>query len=118
MNQKQHNQKTALEKAIFRLRCPHHNKRRLFVSSRKLYDLLSPKMTYEEFATSIYWMPIRMEVDYHYSEKSGCYNLSISAVQAVLVSYNSPKGWELFNELSDLIHNGFSVIFNQEKSNE
>ena len=116
MNQKQHNQKTALEKAIFRLRCPYHNKRRLFISSRKLYDLLCPKMSYEEFATSIYWMPIRMEVDYHYSEKSGSYNLSISAVQAVLVSYNSPKGWELFNELSDLIQNGFSVILEKEKN--
>lgn len=113
---KQHNeQKTALEKAIFRLRCPYHNKRRLFINSRKLYVLLEPKFSYDEFVNMIYWSPLRLDVDYHYSYKFQCYNLSISAVQAILVIYGTNESWQLFNELSDLIHNGFSVILEKEK---
>lgn len=110
--------KTELEKAIFRKRCPHHQKRRLFINSRKLFKLLDINLPYDEFASMIYWTPLRLEVDYHYSEQYQCYNLNISAVQAILVIVGTQQSWELFHELSDIIQNGFSTIFNEEKSHE
>ncbi|WLF84507.1 hypothetical protein [Moraxella sp. ZY210820] len=110
--------KTELEKAIFRKRCPYHQKRRLFINSRKLFKLLSLNLSYDEFASMIYFSNLRTNVDYHYSPTHGCYNLSISAVQAILVIVGTQKAWQLFNELSDIIQNGFSIIFKEEKSHE
>lgn len=110
--------KTELEKAIFRKRCPYHQKRRLFINSHKLYDMIDTNLSYDDFASMIYFSNLRTNVDYHYSLSHGCYNLSISAVQAILVIIGTQKAWQLFNELSDIIQNGFSVILSKEKSYE
>lgn len=110
--------KTELEKAIFRKRCPYHHKRRLFINSRKLYQLISPELSYKNFVNEILWSPLRAEKDYHYCEQYDAYNCSISAVQAILVLCGNKKAWQIFNELSDIIQNGFSVIFEKEQSYE
>lgn len=110
--------KTALEKSIFRKRCPFHAKRRLFINSRNLYKLINPDMSYKNFANEILWSPLRANQDYHFCEQYDAYNLSISAVQAILILCGTKKAWQIFNELSDIIQNGFSVILEKEQSYE
>ena len=100
-----------ISKIILRVKNPHNNKRQFFVSSKKLYNLINPDVSYKTFIeTNITWSKLRENTDYHYNQQFESYNLSISAVQAILILENTEKGWSLFNELSDLINNGFSTI--------
>lgn len=98
---------------IIKVQNPTNHKRQYFVSSRKLYRLLSPGVSYKTFVeTNIIWSRLRENIDYHYNERFEAYNLSISSVQAILILENTEMSWQLFNELSDLISNGFSTITN------
>lgn len=100
-----------ISKIILRVKNPQTNKRQFFVSSKKLYNLINPNVSYKTFIeTNITWSKLREEIDYHYNQSFNCYNLSISAVQAILILENTEKSWSFFNELSDLINNGFSTI--------
>lgn len=100
-----------ISKIILRVKTPKNNKRQLFVSSRKLYNLISPNVSYKTFVeTNIPWSKLRENIDYHYNQQFDSYNLSICVVQAILVLENSDQSWTLFNELSDHIANGFSAI--------
>lgn len=100
-----------ISKIILRVKNPQNNKRQLFVSSRKLYNLISPNVSYKTFVeTNITWSKLRENIDYHYNQQFDSYNLNICAVQAILVLENSDQSWTLFNELSDLINCGFSTI--------
>lgn len=98
---------------IIKVQNPANHKRQYFVSSRKLYRLLSPGVSYKTFVeTNIIWSRLRENIDYHYNERFEAYNLSISSVQAILILENTEMSWQIFNELSDLISNGFSTITN------
>jgi len=100
-----------ISKIILRVKNPQNNKRQLFVSSRKLYNLINSDVTYKTFVeTNITWSKLRENIDYHYNQQFDSYNLSICAVQAILILENSEQSWTIFNELSDLINNGFSTI--------
>ncbi len=100
-----------ISKIILRVKNPQTNKRQFFVSSKKLYNLINPNVSYKTFIeTNITWSKLRADIDYHYNQPFDCYNLSISAVQAILILENTEKSWSLFNELSDLINSGFSTI--------
>lgn len=100
-----------IEKIIFRIKNPYNNKRQFFVSSKKLYNRINSNVSYKTFVeTNIIWSKLRENIDYHYNQQFESYNLSISAVQAILILENSEQSWALFNELSDLINNGFSTI--------
>ncbi|AMW79767.1 hypothetical protein AMD27_13245 [Acinetobacter sp. TGL-Y2] len=100
-----------ISKIILRVKNPHNNKRQLFVSSKKLYNLINPDVSYKTFIeTNVTWSKLRAKIDYHYNQQFDCYNLSISAVQAILILENTERSWSLFNELSDLINIGFSTI--------
>jgi|GEM_PF-2568667 len=96
---------------ILRVKNPQNNKRQLFVSSRKLYNLISPNVSYKTFVeTNITWSKLRENIDYHYNQQFDSYNLSISSVQATLILENTEQSWKYFNELSDLITSCFSTI--------
>lgn len=96
---------------IIKVQNPANNKRQYFVSSKKLYRLLSPSLSYKTFVeTNISWSRLRENIDYHYNQRFETYNLSISSVQAILILENSETSWKFFNELSDLINSGFSTI--------
>lgn len=100
-----------ISKIILRVKNPQNNKRQLFISSRKLYNLISPNVSYKTFVeTNITWSKLRENIYYHYNQQFDSYNLSICAVQAILVLENSDQSWALFNELSHLINSGFSTI--------
>lgn len=102
-----------IAKIIIKVQNPANHKRQYFVSSKKLYRLLSPSLSYKTFVeTNITWSRLRENIDYHYNERFETYNLSISSVQAILILENSEISWQIFNELSDLISNGFSAIIN------
>lgn len=99
-----------ISKIILRVKNPQNNKRQLFVSSRKIYNLISPNDSYKTFVeTNIAWSKLRENIDYHYTQQFDSYNLSISSVQAILILENTEQSWKYFNELSDLIANGFSA---------
>lgn len=99
-----------ISKIILRVKNPQTNKRQFFVSSKKLYNLINPDVSYKTFIeTNITWSKLRAEFDYHYNQSFDCFNLSISAVQAILILENTEQSWKYFNELSDLIANGFSA---------
>lgn len=75
--------------------------------------IFSPESSYKTFIeTNIVWSRLRENIDYHYNERFETYNLSISSVQAILILENNEKSWQFFNELSDLINNGFTAIIN------
>ncbi|ENW82681.1 hypothetical protein F909_00952 [Acinetobacter sp. ANC 3929] len=100
----------SIEKLIMRVQNPQKNKRQLFVSTRKLHRLIESNLSYKTFIeTNISWSRLRENIDYHLNKNYDTYNLSISAVQAILVTENTEQSWRLFNELSDLINNGFNL---------
>ncbi|MDV2469812.1 hypothetical protein QR674_12560 [Acinetobacter chinensis] len=100
-----------IEKLIIRLQDPATKKRKLFVSSKQLYRLMQTDVSYKTFVeTSISWSRLRENIDYHFNEQHDTYNLSICAVQAILILENSDKSWQIFNELTDLINNGFNRL--------
>jgi len=97
-----------IEKHIKRLQEPSTRKRKFFISSRSLYRILNTDVSYKTFVeTSITWSRLRENIDYHFNEQYDTYNLSICAVQAILIMENTVRSWELFNNLSDHINNGF-----------
>ncbi len=97
-----------IEKLIIRIQNPVSKKRQFFVSSRQLYRAITPDVSYKTFVeTNIVWSRLRDNIDYHYNEQYQTYNLSISAVQAILILENTDISWALFNNLSDHINNGF-----------
>ena len=98
-----------IEKHIIRVQEPHSKKRKFFISSKQLYRLLQTDISYKTFVeTKTVWSRLRENIDYHFNEQHDTYNLSICAVQAILVLENTEKSWQLFNELTDLINNGFN----------
>ncbi|NIE97459.1 hypothetical protein F3J02_13390 [Acinetobacter sp. Tr-809] len=98
-----------IEKIIVRVQNQKTRKRQLFVSSRKLHRLIQSNHSYKTFIeTNIIWSRLRENIDYHFNKNYDTYNLSICAVQAILVMENTELSWRLFNELSDLINNGFN----------
>lgn len=100
-------------KLLMRLKDPTTNKKRLFIGSRNLYDLLDSNVSYKTFLeTNILWSRLRENIDYHYYKRLDTYNLSISAVQAILILENTEKSWQLFNEMTDLINAGFTPFLN------
>lgn len=97
-----------IEKLIIRVQNPTNNKRQFFVSSKKLYSAMKCDVSYKTFVeTNISWSKLRKNIDYHYNEQHQVYNLSICAVQAILIMENSDESWSLFNMLTDHINNGF-----------
>lgn len=101
----------SIEKIIMRVQNPQTKKRQLFVSSKKLHQILQCDITYKTFVeTNVIWSRLREENDYHFNKTFDTYNLSISAVQAILIMENTEQSWALFNELSDLINSGFPTI--------
>lgn len=98
-----------IEKHIIRVQEPHSKKRKFFISSKDLYRLLQTDVSYKTFVeTNIVWSRLRENIDYNFNSQHDTYNLSISAVQAILVLENTEKSWQFFNELTDLINNGFN----------
>ena len=98
-----------IEKHIIRVQEPHSKKRKFFISSKHLYRLLQMDISYKTFVeTNIVWSRLRENIDYHFNEQHATYNLSICAVQAILILENTEKSWQFFNELTDLINNGFN----------
>jgi hypothetical protein len=98
-----------IEKHIIRVQEPHSKKRKFFISSKHLYRLLQIDISYKTFVeTNIVWSRLRENIDYHFNEQHATYNLSICAVQAILILENTEKSWQFFNELTDLINNGFN----------
>lgn len=103
-----------IKKIIVRIQNPLTKKRQLFVSSKELYKLLNCDVSYKTFLeVNILWSKLRENVDYHYNARLDTYNLSISAVQAILILENSDQSWTFFNELSDLISVGFTPLLKQ-----
>lgn len=99
-----------IEKLIMRVQNPQTNKRQLFVSAKKLHRILECDVSYKTFIeTNIIWSRLRENIDYHFNQNHDTYNLSISAVQAILIMENTEISWRLFNELTDLINNGFNL---------
>ena len=97
-----------IEKHIIRIQEPHTKKRKFFIGSKDLYRLLQPNVSYKTFVeTNIVWSRLRENIDYHFNEQHDTYNLSICAVQAILIMENTDKSWTLFNSLTDHINNGF-----------
>ena len=100
-----------IEKYIIRIQEPCSKKRKFFISSKNLYRILQTDVSYKTFVeTNITWSKLRENIDYHYNTAHDTYNLSISAVQAVLILENTEKSWMLFNQLSDLINIGFFFL--------
>lgn len=98
-----------IEKHIIRVQELHTKKRKFFISSKDLYRLIQPGVSYKTFVeTNITWSRLRENIDYHFNEQHDTYNLSICAVQAILILENTEKSWQFFNELTDLINNGFN----------
>lgn len=98
-----------IEKHIIRVQEPYSKKRKFFINSKDLYRLLQTDISYKTFVeTKIVWSRLRENIDYHFNEQHDTYNLSICAVQAILVLENTEKSWQFFNELTDLINNGFN----------
>ena len=98
-----------IEKHIIRIQEPHTKKRKFFIGSKDLYRQLQPNVSYKTFVeTNITWSRLRENIDYHFNEQRDTYNLSICAVQAILILENTEKSWQFFNELTDLINNGFN----------
>ncbi len=96
---------------IIKIQNPATQKRQFFITSKKLYNLINPDVSYKTFVeTNITWSKLRENIDYHYNTAHDTYNLSISAVQAVLILENTEKSWMLFNQLSDLINMGFAPL--------
>ncbi|ATU46290.1 hypothetical protein CS557_12685 [Acinetobacter junii] len=103
-----------IEKLIIRVQNPTTNKRQLFISAKKLHSILKCDVSYKTFLeTNVLWSRLRENTDYHHNEQFDTYNLSICAVQAILIMENTELSWKLFNELSDLINSGFSTILNK-----
>ncbi|MFH7805664.1 hypothetical protein [Acinetobacter sp. BSP-53] len=97
-----------IEKYIIRVQEPHTKKRKFFISSKNLYRILQTDVSYKTFVeTNIIWSRLRADIDYHFNEQHDTYNLSICAVQAILIIENTDRSWALFNNLTDHINNGF-----------
>lgn len=100
---------------IIKIQNPTTKKRQFFITSKKLYNLINPDISYKTFIeTNITWSRLRENIDYHYNEAHDTYNLGISAVQAVLILENTEKSWTLFHQLSDLISSGFAPLINKQ----
>lgn len=107
----------SIEKIIVRVQNPQTQKRQLFISTKKLHSILKCDISYKTFVeTNVLWSRLRENIDYHFNKQFDTYNLSICAVQAILIMENTELSWRLFNELSDLINNGFSSILNKGES--
>ena len=103
-----------IEKIIIRVQNPNTTKRQLFISAKKLHRILECDISYKTFIqTNVIWSRLRENIDYHFNKQHDTYNLSICAVQAILIMENTELSWRLFNELSDLINNGFPTILNK-----
>jgi len=101
----------SIEKIIIRIKNPHTNKRQLFISSKKLHQILGCDISYKTFIeTNVIWSRLRENIDYHFNQEFDTFNLSICAVQAILIMENTELSWRLFNELTDLINSGFPAI--------
>jgi len=97
-----------IEKYIIRVQEPQTKKRKFFISSRNLYRILQTDVSYKTFVeTNIIWSRLRADIDYHFNAQHDTYNLSICAVQAILIMENTDRSWSLFNNLTDHINNGF-----------
>jgi phage anti-repressor protein len=100
----------SIEKLIMRVQNPQTNKRQLFISAKKLHSILLCDISYKTFIeTNVIWSRLRENIDYHFNKNHDTYNLNISAVQAILIMENTEISWKLFNELTDLINNGFNL---------
>jgi len=100
-----------IEKIIVRVQNPKTKKRQLFISAKKLHRLLDTDVSYKTFLeTNVLWSRLREDIDYHFNQQVDTYNLSICAVQAILIMENTEQSWILFNEMTDLINEGFSSI--------
>lgn len=100
-----------IEKIIFRIKNPQNNKRQFFVSPKMLYNIIQCDVSYKTFVeTNITWSRLRENIDYHYNKQHQVHNLSISAVQAILIMENTEISWKFFNNISDHINNGFPEI--------
>lgn len=100
----------SIEKLIMRVQNPQTKKRQLFVSAKNLHRILQCDVSYKTFIeTNIIWSRLRENIDYHFNKNHDTYNMNISAVQAILIMENTELSWRLFNELSDLINNGFNL---------
>lgn len=91
---------------LTRYKFENDNKRRIVMTARNLYIMLQCDITYKQFCMSIQASPLRIDIDYQFTDKNLL--LSISSVQAILVMTDSELSWQLHHALSDLIHNGFS----------
>ncbi|AUX86422.1 hypothetical protein C3F34_10425 [Acinetobacter sp. ACNIH2] len=76
----------SIEKIIIRIKNPHTNKRQLFISSKKLHQILGCDISYKTFIeTNVIWSRLRENIDYHFNQEFDTFNLSICAVQAILI---------------------------------
>lgn len=104
----------SIEKIIIRVQNPLTKKRQLFISAKKLHRILECDISYKTFVeTNVRWSRLREDIDYHFNKQHDTYNLSICAVQAILIMENTELSWCFFNELSDLINSGFPTILNK-----
>lgn len=84
-------------------------KRRIVINAKVLYAMLNqPSISFEDWCKHIEKSPLRLNIDYQYTQTKDTMLLSISAMQAILVMTNSMQSWELHHEMTDLIHNGFA----------
>lgn len=103
-------QSTSYKGILFRAKQPNGHQRKIMVTAKQLYNLVAPSCAYAEFCDLyIESTPLRLNIDYHYTDNFKAINLTLSAVQAVLVQVNTNTSWALFNEMSDLINTGFST---------
>lgn len=107
----------SIEKLIMRVQNPATKKRQLCVSAKKLHGLLKCDISYKTFIeTNVLWSRLREDIDYYFIKQFDTYNLSICAVQAILIMENTEQSWTLFNELSDQVNQGFSNILKKGES--
>lgn len=96
---------------LLRLKQPNSHKRKLMASALRVYSLVSPSCTYDEFCDQyIESTPLRPDIDYHYADDYKTIYLTVSSIQAILVQINTETAWSLFNNMTDLINAGFSTI--------
>lgn len=104
----------SIEKIIIRVQNPQTNKRQLYISAKKLHRIIKCDVSYKTFIeTNVIWSRLRENTDYHFNKQFDTYNLSICAVQAILIMEDTEQSWILFNELTDLINSGFPTILNK-----
>lgn len=104
-------QQNPLNSILMRAKQPNSHKRKIMASALRVYNLVLPSCTYDEFCDQyIESTPMRVNVDYHYSDDFKTIFLTVSSIQAVLIQIGTESAWSLFNNMTDLINNGFSTI--------